>query len=97
MTIKEIKGELGFSKISFFTVLNKDKEETAWRRAVNHLTGDFLIAHEEVVDALLEDKSISNLYLKRVEDTILVTGNKDGVLHRTFMLCRSNREAYAEF
>lgn len=93
MRIEEIKRELGFSQISFFSILKKDGERTSWNRATNPITGDFLIAHEEVIDALVEDKSISTLYLKRVEDTIF----SDGILHRTFILCISSKEAVASF
>ena len=93
MTINEIKRELGFSQISFFSILNKDGEKTSWNRATNPITGDFLIAHEEVIETLVEDKSLSTLYLKRVKDTIF----EDGILHRTFILCISDKEAVASF
>ena len=93
MNIQEIKRELGFSQISFFKILKKNGEETVWNRASNPISGDFIIAHDEVIDALVEDKSISTLYLKRVEDTIF----SDGILHKTYILCISSKEAVVSF
>ena len=92
-TIIEIKEDLGFKKLSFFNVLNKDKEETSWWRASNPYTGDFLIAHEEVLEGLNEDPEQDNLFLKRKEDCIF----EDKILHRVFVLCRGSKEAGYSF
>ena len=92
-TIIEIKEELSFSKLSFFNVLNKDNEETIWWRASNPYTGDFLIAHEEVLEGLNEDPEEDNLFLKRSKDVTF----EDGILHRVFILCRGKREAGYSF
>ena len=92
-TINEIKEGLGFKSLSFFNVLNKDKEETVWWRAVNPFTGDFLISHEEVLEGLNEDPEQSNLFLKRSKDVTF----EDGILHRIFILCKGRREAGYSF
>ena len=88
-TIQEIKTDLGFSKLSFFNVLNKDKEETSWWRATNPFSGDFLIAHEDILESLNEDPEQNNLFLKRKKDVKF----EDNILHRVFVLAQSTKEA----
>lgn len=93
-TIIEIKKDLSFTgKLSFFNVLNKDKEESCWWRAINPFTGDFLVAHEEVLEGINEDPEQDNLFLKRSQDAIF----EDNILHRVFILCRGKREAGYSF
>ena len=85
MTYNEIKTELGIKKLEFFNVLNSEGEPSEWNRAQT-LSGDFILLHNETIASILES---SGLFLKRKEDRTF----EDGIPHRVFILCSSDKTA----
>ena len=85
MTYNEIKEELDIKKLEFFNVLNEAGEASEWNRACT-ISGDFVLLHNEAIPSILES---SGLFLKRKEDRTF----EDGIPHRVFILCSSDKTA----
>lgn len=85
MNYAEIKQELGVKKLEFFNVTNEAGEASEWNRAQT-LSGDFILLHNGTIASLLES---SGLFLKRKEDRTF----EDGIPHRVFILCSSDKTA----
>lgn len=86
MTYAEIKQELGVKKLEFFNVLNEAGEASEWNRAQT-LPGDFILLHNETIPSLTPEAA--GLFLKRKEDRVF----EDGIPHRVFVLCKSDKTA----
>ena len=84
MTYAEIKEELQVKKLEFFNVTNEAGEASEWTRA-RTLSGDFILLHNDAIASITPEAT--GLFLKRKEDRIF----EDGIPHRVFILCSSEK------
>ena len=83
MTYSQVKTELGVKTLEFFNVLNSEDEPSEWNRACT-ISGDFVLLHNEAIPKI---NSSTGLFLKRKDDLIF----EDGLVHRVFILCSSEK------
>ena len=91
MTITQIKEQLNLASINFQRVISENPSETTWHKSFNKDLRIMIVAPEEVLQAISENPSLSDVALKD-EGTIYPEGKEP---YRKYFLVRYKEVSFS--